>query len=250
MTAMLGMYDMPALQPANDRFWASIRAHLGDGPVNLTRDRDFWEIWRDPDLVFAQTCGMPYRTRLHGTVQLVGTPDYGLPGCPPGHYSSVFVARADDPRELADLADGVFAYNDGFSQSGWAAPVTHLDDLGLVPKRLLKSGGHGLSARAIADKRADYAALDALTWQLLVEHTDLGDVLRPVATTVPTPALPYITAQRRDARAIFSAVSDAINGLSESDRSALHLHGLIYIPPERYLSVPNPPAPEAFVLET
>jgi len=30
MIAMLGMYDMPALHSANDRFWALIRAHLGE----------------------------------------------------------------------------------------------------------------------------------------------------------------------------------------------------------------------------
>lgn len=249
MTAMLGMYDMPALQPANDRFWSSIRAHLGYGPAQLTRDRDFWQIWQDPDLIFAQTCGMPYRTRLHGKVQLVGTPDYGLEGCPPGHYCSVFVARTDDPRDLADLTSGVFAYNEAVSQSGWAAPVTHLLGQGLAPGQLLESGGHARSAQAVAEGRADYAALDALTWELLVEHTDLGRTLRSVATTSPTPTLPYITALDRDANAIAEAVRNAIWALSDADRKALHIRGLIEIPPEHYLAVPNPPAPEAILPE-
>ncbi|MCX8955299.1 hypothetical protein OU790_17900, partial [Ruegeria sp. NA] len=73
MIAMLGMYDMPEVQAANDRFWGLIRAHLGYGPEQLTRDADVWQVWLDPELVLAQTCGMPYRTRLHGRVQLVGT---------------------------------------------------------------------------------------------------------------------------------------------------------------------------------
>ncbi|MGV6805971.1 MAG: phosphate/phosphite/phosphonate ABC transporter substrate-binding protein [Ruegeria sp.] len=243
---MLGMYDMPALQPANDRFWASIHAHLGEGPAHLTRDRDFWEIWQDPDLVFAQTCGMPFRTQLHGKVHLVGTPDYGLPGCPPGYYCSVFVARTDDDRPLAKLTAGVFAFNEALSHSGWASPVTHLAGLGLAPGQMTQSGGHARSAQAVADGKADYAALDALTWKLLVEHTDISRALRPVATTAPTPALPYITALRRDPTVVASAVRNAIGDLSAEDRRTLHIRGLIDIPPDRYLAVPNPPAPEAF----
>ena len=250
MRAMLGMYDMPALRPVNDRFWSLIRAHLSEGPGKLTRDRDFWEIWQDPDLVFAQTCGMPYRTRLHGTVHLVGTPDYGLPGCPPGHYCSVFVARADDARILPELATGVFAYNEALSQSGWAAPVTHLSELGLAPARLLETGGHALSAQAVAEGHADFASLDALTWVLLQEHTDLGQRLRQVATTRPTPALPYITAITRDPAPVAAAVRAAIADLSPADRAALHIRGLIDIAPDLYLAVPNPPPPAAAVPES
>ena len=74
MIAMLGMYDMPAIQPANDRFWQAIRAHLGHGPETLTRDRDYWEMWQSPDLLLGQTCGLPYRSRLHGRVARIATP--------------------------------------------------------------------------------------------------------------------------------------------------------------------------------
>ncbi len=250
MTAMLGMYDMPALQPANDRFWSLIRAHLGDGPATLTRDRDFWETWQDPDLVFAQTCGMPYRTRLHRQVHLVGTPDYGLPGCPAGYYHSVFVARADDSRDLSELTAGVFAYNEALSQSGWAAPVTFLAGLGLAPARLVQTGGHARSAQAVAEGRADFASLDALTWALLQEHTDLGGSLRSVGATNPTPALPFITSATRDPAPIRAAVRAAIADLAPTDRTALHLRGLIDIAPDLYLAVPNPPPPTTQSPET
>ncbi|WP_271946309.1 phosphate/phosphite/phosphonate ABC transporter substrate-binding protein [Ruegeria faecimaris] len=237
---MLGMYDMPALRPANDRFWASIRDYLGYGPANLNRDRDVWDVWLDPDLVFAQTCGMPYRTRLHGKVQLVGTPDYALPGCPPGHYRSVFVARRHDPRDLDELADGVFAYNEPLSQSGWAAPIVHLERYHRTPSSVLQAGGHALSAQAISEGRADYAALDALTWEILKVHSDLPEALREVAETTPTPALPYITAKDQDAAQIARAVRNAIQTISPQDRNLLHLHDLISIPAKDYLRVPNP----------
>lgn len=245
MIAMLGMYDMPALHAANDAFWSLIRSHLRYGPAKLTRDADFWQVWQDPGLIFAQTCGMPYRTHLHGKVQLVGTPDYGLHGCPPGYYYSAFVARRDDPRDLDQLAQGTFAYNEALSQSGWAAPMVHLGTLDLLPKTLLETGGHALSAQAVADTRADCAALDALTWELLQIHTDLGTQLRTVATTAPTPTLPYITATGQDAQAIARAVRAAIDDLNPADRTALHLRGLIDIPAAQYLAVATPPPPEA-----
>lgn len=245
MIAMLGMYDMPAIQPANDRFWAAIRAHLGFGPHHLTRDENVWDVWQSPDLILAQTCGMPYRTRLHNKVQLVGTPDYELAGCPPGHYCSVFVARFEDERDLLELTKGVFAYNEALSQSGWAAPVTHLSKHGLAPATLMETGGHALSARAVAEKRADFASLDALTWKMLKEHTDLGTKLRELTSTEPTPTLPYITALGQDAAQIAEAVRAAIGDLSDADRTALHIRGLIDIPTDHYLAVPTPPPPKA-----
>lgn len=245
MTAMLCMYDMPALQSANDRFWTLIRTHLGDGPSTLDRKSGFWDIWQDPELIFAQTCGMPYRTHLHEKVQLVGTPDYGLPGCPAGYYCSVIVARQDDQRDLPELAAGTFAYNEALSQSGWAAPVTHLAELGLSPGTLLETGAHALSARAVADGQADFASLDALTWELLQQHSEFARSLREVARTTPTPALPYITSLGQDPARIAAAVRAAIDDLSADDRNSLHIRGLIDIPTETYLSVSTPPGPRA-----
>ena len=240
MIVMLGMYDMPALQSANDRFWTLIRSHLGYGPGRLTRDTDVWQVWLNPDLIFAQTCGMPYRTRLHGHVQLVGTPDYGLAECPPGYYRSIIVARHDDPRSLGQLMNGSFAYNEVQSQSGWAAPLVHLAQRDLKPTTVHQTGGHALSARAVAEKRADYAALDALTWELLKEHTDLGAALREVDATAPTPALPFITANGQATSEIAHAVRSAIHALSDEDRRLLHLYDLVDIPAAKYLGVPNP----------
>lgn len=244
MIAMLGMYDMPALQDANDRFWQAIRAGLGYGPAHLTRDGDPWRVWQSSDLVFAQTCGMPYRTRLFGTVNLVGTPDYGLPGCAPGYYQSVLVVRADAPdAPLAAFAAGTFAYNEALSQSGWAAAVTHLSKQQLRPEKRLRTGSHAASARAVADGRADFAALDALTWELLVEHDPCTADLRVLERTAPTPGLPYITASRNDPLAVATAVEMAITDLAPGDRATLHLRALVRIPEAAYLAVPTPPGP-------
>lgn len=243
MIAWLGMYDPAPLQDANTRFWALIRAALGHGPARLSRGTDPWPIWQSPGLVLAQTCGMPFRTRLHGHVTLVATPDYGLPDCPPGHYCSVLLARADDSRDLAALAQGTLAYNEALSQSGWAAPVTHLAGLGLAPRHLLRTGAHADSARAVAEGRADLAGIDAVTWAILRDHDSQAARLRVVARTEPTPGLPLITARGRDPAPIAAAVAQAIAALDPGDRKALHLRRLVAIPAAAYLAVPTPPPP-------
>ena len=248
MIAHLGMYDRPETAAANDRFWNEIKAQLGYGPDALTRGlADYWPVWQSPDLLFSQTCGFPYRARLHGHVQLIGTPDYGLDGCPPGYYRSVFVARADDAgTPLEAFAGRTMAYNEALSQSGWAAPMNHLSPQGIRPGSLLKSGGHAASARAFAEGRADFAALDALTWELLKTYDAFAAGLAEIAWTDPTPALPYITAKDRDAEAIAQATGTAILNLDPKDREILHLKGLVRIPASTYLDVATPPAPEEF----
>ncbi len=245
MIAMLGMYDPPALRDANDRLWQKTRARLGYGPETLTRDMDFLDIWQSPDLLFAQTCGMPFRARLYPDITLIGTPDYRLPGCNAGYYRSALVVRADTTgTALADFTGGRFAYNDALSQSGWAGPMVHFDQAGVSFTSLLETGSHNKSARAVADGRADMAGLDLLSWAILGEHDPgLAARLRVIDATAPTPALPYITAAGRDPAPIAAALRGAISDLCETDRRALHLNGLVDIAAADYLAVPTPPGP-------
>lgn len=251
MIASLGMYDRPETMAANDRLWAAIQKNSQDqglpAPAALTRGEGaYWPAWEDPDLVLSQTCGYPFRARLYGRVTLIGTPDYGLPGCPPGHYCSVFVARADDGRDLAALAQGRLAFNEAMSQSGWAAPAQHLLDLGLRPNPTLRSGSHRASAAAVAEGQADLAALDAVTWALMRRHDSWTEGLREVTRTAATPGLPLISRRGADRQVFFDAVDDAIAALSPEDRRTLHLRGLVPIPESAYLAVPTPPQPGQF----
>lgn len=244
MIALLGMYDPPPLHHANNRFWQAIRSHLGYGPKTLTRDMDFMQAWTSPDLLLSQTCGAPFRTLLHPDVTLVATPDYDLPGCDPGYYYSALVVRADAPDRLGDFSGGIFAYNGPESQSGWAGPMTCLNQAGVHFDKLVKTGDHGASALAVVEGRADMAGLDALTWALLNEHDpELTARLRVIDTTAPTPTLPFITAVGRDPAPLAAAIRAAISDLSPADRQALHLKGLVDIPVADYLAVPNPPGP-------
>ncbi len=216
--------------------------HLDPGPGA------YWDAWESPGLILSQTCGYPFRARLHDRVTLIGTPDYGLPDCPPGHYRSVLVARADDPRgRIEDLAEAPMAFNEDLSQSGWAAPACHLLSLGLTPRPAFRSGAHRLSAQAVAEGRADWAALDALTWTMLRDGQDPAALrLKVIGHTAPSPALPFIAARGADRAAILHALSSAIAALSAPDRATLHLQGVVEIPAAAYLAVPTPPPPAHF----
>ena len=250
MIASLGMYDFGAAMAANDRFWALIRTGLaGRGiaaPTALTRgEHAYWDAWTAPDLILSQTCGYPFRARLQGRVTYVGTPDYGVEGCAPGHYRSIFVARGDDPRQvLADFNGARFAYNEALSQSGWAAPQTHVAKLGISLPPRLQTGGHRLSAHAVAEGRAEIAALDAVTFALLQDSDPVVGRLKVVGLTDPTPGLPCITATGHDPQPIFDAVSEAIAALDPADRAILRLKGFVRLAEADYLAVPNPPSPE------
>ncbi|WP_430463732.1 phosphate/phosphite/phosphonate ABC transporter substrate-binding protein [Tabrizicola sp.] len=249
MIASLGMYDRAETAGANDRFWAliaeALRARGLTAPAHLTRgDGAYWPAWQDPALILSQTCGFPYRAKLRDHVTLIATPDYGLPDCPPGYYASVFVARADDARSLPEFRTARFAYNEGLSQSGWAAAQNHAASMGFHFAPSLETGGHRLSAEAVAAGRADLAALDALTWRMIQRWDPVAAQLREVARTAPTPGLPYIAAKGADAKATYHALIEATHALSAADRDTLCLRGIVRIDPAAYLAVPIPPAPD------
>jgi ABC-type phosphate/phosphonate transport system substrate-binding protein len=253
--ASLGMYDIGDCQAANDRYWALIRDGLRaagmQAPDSLTRGAAaYWPAWESDDLILSQTCGYPFRSRLHDRVSYVGTPDFGLDGCPPGYYHSVFVVRNNDQRrELADFDQSSFAFNEDLSQSGWAAPQNHAIGIGLSLRPIVRTGGHWQSAQAVADGKADIAALDAVTWRLIRRMDPaLAKRLRVAARTEPTPGLPFITGLRADPDVVFQAARAAIANLDMTDRNTLGLCGIVRIPLDAYLTVPNPPTPAQFGL--
>ncbi|NNF76519.1 MAG: phosphate ABC transporter substrate-binding protein, partial [Rhizobiales bacterium] len=83
--ASLPMYDHPAVRQATDRLWRGLARALGREGVRvpdiLNRQPDYATLWELPGLIFSQTCGYPYMSRLRGKVQLVATPIYNAMGC-------------------------------------------------------------------------------------------------------------------------------------------------------------------------
>jgi hypothetical protein len=233
MIVSLPMYDLPEVAAATEAWWQAIRAALRAAglPAPVLRDqpeRDLLAHWRRPDLLLSQTCGLPYRSVLHDHVELVGTPDFGLEGCQAGHYCSAIVVRAEDGRRgLHDFDGARLAYNEGISQSGWAAPLAHAAAAGIRFRTGPRTGAHRLSMRAVARGEADLAAL------------------RVLDRTAPTPGLPCITARGQDAPAIAAALAEAGERMPAGARDVLGLRGVAAIPSASYLALPIPPLPEA-----
>ena len=236
--ASLPMYDWADLRAATDALWAGVRDALRAGgaaaPEALDRGADAGALWTAPDLVLSQTCGLPFVRRLRGRVALVGTPDYGLPGCPPGWYRSVVVARARDPREGVEGFRGArLAVNGADSQSGAQAMMFHIRDrAGPFFGQILVSGAHERSARMVAEGAADLAAIDAVTWRLVEAHRPFAAALRVLAETAPTPGLPLVTAGNPEP--VAAAVEAAIDALEPRAREALGLRGLVRTVPADY----------------
>lgn len=246
MIANLTMYQRPELVDAHDRYWQLIHEALRDAgipsPKTLSQEAEEFYVWKHPDLVLSQTCGMPYRLWLHEIVELVGTPDFGVDGCPPGYYRSAMVVRADDPRtEIEAFGEAVFAYNQTFSQSGYAAPYWHMKPKDVWFENRLHTEQHLLSAQAVSEGRADIASLDAVSWRNIETYEPWANRLRVLCWTAPTPGLPLITASAEHRDAIFAAVGHAIAQLAEGDRTSLGINGIVRIPKDAYLAIPNPP---------
>lgn len=232
----LPMYDWPELQAFNDVFYESLKeslmGHGFDVPEKLNRAGDLQTEWLSDALLLSQTCGLPLVTDLEGKVALVGTPAYNIPS-KAGQYHSVFVVRKDAPfNTLEDLKGKRFVVSGYGSQSGFAAPMHALmsrdvvpDDLGNMPT----SGGHRQSVKAVASGTADFAGIDAISWEMAKRYEKASEKLRVIEKTEPTFGLPCITSlQYADRQAdLFNAVTKAIDFLDSKTKKSLLLTGFV-----------------------
>jgi ABC-type phosphate/phosphonate transport system substrate-binding protein len=246
--ASLGMYDPPWLAAANDALWDNIAAALraagiADVPSRLDRARTLDEIWTDPALLLAQTCGWPLTTRLAGRVTYVATPRYALPGCEGATHRSFLVVRADDPaRDVADLRGRTLALNGWDSNTGMNLPRALIAPLardGRFFGRIVETGAHRASLSAVSERRADMASIDCVTHGLCARHRpEELTGLRVLAPTAPSPALPFVTRAGASAGEI-ATLRTALAAAARSDVArTVALAGIDVLPPDAYALLP------------
>lgn len=248
MIVALQMYDLPELKWATDALGAQLlinlrRAGFPEVPYGLDREGDYKDQWTHPELLLAQTCGYPLVTLLQGQVRYLATPCFAAPFCAGPRYCSLIVVRADDPAQgLAELRGRRAAITRPYSQSGYNAlrhAVAPLAEGGRFFGEVLESGGHGASLAAIAEGKADVAAIDAVTFALLQRHRP--GVLAPLKTigrSASAPGLPYITrgaASDQEVERLRQALSDTFADptLSEA-RQALLIAGIEVLDEQAY----------------
>ncbi|PRY94685.1 phosphonate ABC transporter substrate-binding protein [Hasllibacter halocynthiae] len=247
MLASLPMYDRPGNAAAHDALWSAIRDGLRArgiaAPDRLDRTVPHREGWRRADLVLGQVCVRPL-LREHRDLVRIGCLDHGLPDTPAGFYRSVFVSRADDPRDPA--AEGLrFAYNSPCSHSGWGAAQAWRAARGLPPlPATLRTGGHLASLAALREGRADLACVDLVTLAIDARLGGGPRALHLGPRTAPVPGQTLVT-RHPDPAPFREAVRDALAALSGAHRRALGGRALAVPPDAAYAAVPLPADPPA-----
>lgn len=193
-------------QADNERLWQAVQRLLLERGLTVSgwSGEDLLAHWQSGDLLLSQTCGFPLVTQLP-EVQTVGCFHYTAPGCEGIGYRSFLMAReADAGKTLADFRGQRAVCNSVDSQSGYNAlrkMVAPLAEQGRFFAQTSLSGSHRQSLNALAEGRADIAAIDCVTWALLQRHEpELVEGLSVVGETPLAPGLPLITA--RDASTV------------------------------------------------
>ncbi len=247
-TASLGMYDAPPQQAANDALWSAIAERLrangmADVPKSLDRARSLDAIWADPGLILAQTCGYPLMTAFAGRLRYVATPCYRAPGCEGPLYRSRIIVRADCAATgLAAMRGATAAINDMASNSGMNLLRSAIAPWAVAGQFLggtIVTGSHAESVRAVADGRADLAAIDVVTFALLLRDApDLVAGVRTLGWTALSPGLPLVTSMATsiaDLDRLRIALRGCVSDPALADaRGSLLLDDFAVLTPARY----------------
>ena len=222
--ASLPMYDWPEVRAETLATWAAIRDGARARGVAMPEDLDTPDMgaidahWRDPALILSQCCWGPLSLGLIDHLRPLAQPDYSpfLGGRGP-FYRSALIARpetavalgltGDEPvpeTPAASLPPGLlagrrFGFNGRESLSGYLALAR---DLGADPCDLasdcVMTGGHRGSVIAVAEGRADVAAVDCRSWDLALRVEPRAQGLVVIGWTAERPGLPYVTSRATD----------------------------------------------------
>ncbi len=194
MIASLPMYDWPEVRDATDDFWCAFRGHVGSD-IPLSRGENHAAPWRNPELLFSQTCGYPYTHEFKGKLAYVATPHYAVDGCDGPHYSSLILARTKAP--LAEFRGCKAAVNSLDSMSGMLAlklVFAPLAKQGIFFSETVLTGGHIASLDAVRFGKADVCAIDAVCVALAKRYRpELLEGLVEIARSPLVAGLPFVT---------------------------------------------------------
>lgn len=153
---------------------------LAPDPASLPPEElDLRAVWHHPRLLLAEICHGVLDHEEFPDTELVGQLDYsGIPGCSGTQYASALVCRSGElsasmQEAPENLRGRRFAFNARDSLSGYQAIRDDFvqRNFNIVSDCLLvETGSHRASVRAVASGEADFAAIDARSWQLALKH--------------------------------------------------------------------------------
>ncbi|TPI64801.1 phosphate ABC transporter substrate-binding protein [Mesorhizobium sp. B3-1-3] len=210
---------------------------IAPDPATLPSDEfDFLQLWLSPALLFGQTCWGPMELGLAPHVQVIAQPSYdAFEGGQGELYSSALVMAADGGPSVVSPADGKavvpldlirgkrFTFNNPDSMSGLIGLTRDLQtmdkSLDIFASRS-ESGGHRSSIVAVAEGRADIAAIDCESWALARRFEPAAKGVKVVGWTARRKGLPYITA-RTTPEKIVAAMRDAVAAVESGSEQPL-----------------------------
>ena len=243
MVASLPMFDLDELRSAHDALWSAIAYELRlrgiAAPESLSRpDVPLSRHWRDPDLLFSQTCGFPYAAYYRPALSLIGTFHYELPvDDGPGFYRSLLVARSSDRRVAADptmtdlraFSGATVAINNRDSLSGCVSLGVTLLDCGVDQVGdVVVTGAHVDSLAEMQAGRVDLAIIDALTFALLCDvRPSAVHGLTVIGNGPRIPCTPLVTGHSHLIEPIRNALPAALDRVPQTVLRALRISSFV-----------------------
>ena len=237
LIAQLPMYDWPEVRAATDALWAKIHTALQKrsvgAPDTLDREKSRDTTWLSPQLLLSQTCGLPLVQNLRDQVAVLGRFTYQNSSLDGDYHSVIITRRTESINHPSDLLDKRAAINHEDSYSGCLALKRWVSTLGESTaffSKVIETGSHRNSVRAVADGLVDTAAIDHVSWCLAQRVEPAAKTLKVIARTDDRPGLPLITRTEQDIKALSNlqlALNEAATMLDPVSRTALGITGFV-----------------------
>ena len=244
-----GMYSFTepqraAWQQLFDRFFESSGIEPGRVAVRFEHDP---ELLRDPALWFGHTCGYPLMTAQRDFLAPFCVPLFDVPGISGTQYCSQIIVGAGSSIDSVEAARGrISAMNNPDSNSGMnvlrhaVARVAGGDSRFFA--RVLTTGGHQASLEAVARGKADIAAIDCVSFQLIADALpELVERVAVIGQTVQTCGLPLVLPRADfsdgEADRLCDNLSRALSRCEPDVSRVLHLEGFARVSLEDYAGI-------------
>lgn len=200
-----------------------------DRKISLHFDAD-QSLLLNPVLLFGHTCGYPLMIHLQDRVSPFCVPVFDVPGCEGKFYSSRFIVGAkSDIASLADCRGKVAAINAPDSNSGMNVlryAISDLDPARPFFSSVITTGGHLHSLEAVANRQADIAAIDCVSYQLIEDcQPELMQQVRSIGFSVKSCGLPFVVpaSNSADSEMLIDNLNRALALAPDRVRDRLHL---------------------------
>jgi ABC-type phosphate/phosphonate transport system substrate-binding protein len=206
-TVAFPMYVLPQMQADMRNLWVLLRTRLQlAGYGHLAEEPGFDDPLHGGDVPASigliQYCGFPYVSQWREHLRPLACLHYDAPHCEGKMHRSVIIVSADNTAKSLEQLRGSRAAINGYDSNTGMNLLRHA----IAPlaggeaffSDVTVTGAHVESLRAVAEGRADVAAIDCVTFAYIGDYyPEWVAKVRVLATTADSPALPLFT--RRDA---------------------------------------------------